>query len=71
MKLFRLGYFKTYLLLKQICGDFEVLGITRLFDLFARVLIVIPGDVVCKSVLNFVVKPFINPQTLSQFQLLP
>ena len=44
MKLFRLGYFKTYLLLKKICGDFEVLGITRLFDLFARVLIVIPGD---------------------------
>ena len=41
MKLFRLGYFKTYLLLK-ICEDFEVLGITRLFDLFARVLI--PGD---------------------------
>ena len=40
MKLYRLGYFKTYLLLK--CGDFEVLGITRLFDLFARVLI--PGD---------------------------
>ena len=40
MKLFRLGYFKTYLLLKK--WDFEVLGITRLFDLFARVLI--PGD---------------------------
>ena len=36
MKLFRLGYFKTYL---KICGDFEVLGnVTRLLDLFARVL---------------------------------
>ena len=42
MKLFRLGNFKTYILLKKICGDFEVLDITRLFDLFARVLI--PGD---------------------------
>ena len=40
MKLFRLGYFKTDLLLKK--GDFEVLGITRLFYLFARVQI--PGD---------------------------
>ena len=42
MKLFRVGYFKTYLLLKKVCGDSEVLGITKLFDLFARVLI--PGD---------------------------
>ena len=38
MKLFRLGYFKTYLLLNKYMG-IEVLGITRLFDLFARVLI--------------------------------
>ena len=42
MKLFRLGYFKTYLLLKKYVGILKLLGITRLFDLFARVLI--PGD---------------------------
>ena len=42
MKQFLLGYFKTYLLLKKTCGDFGVLGITRLLDLFGRVLI--PGD---------------------------
>ena len=34
--------FQDLSIVKQICGDFEVLGITRLFDLFARVLI--PGD---------------------------
>ena len=37
MKQFLLGYFKTYLLLKKICLDFEVLS--RLFDLFDMVLI--------------------------------
>ena len=42
MKQFRPGYFKSYLLLKKTCGDFGVLGITRLLELFARVLI--PGD---------------------------
>ena len=42
MKQFLLGYFKTYLLLKKTCGDVGVLDITRLLDLFARVLI--PGD---------------------------
>ena len=42
MKLFRLGYFKTYLLLKKYVGILKLLGITRLFDLFARVLI--PGE---------------------------
>ena len=45
-----------------------MLGITRVFDLFARVLI---PEMVSRSVFNFVVKPFIFPQTLSQFQLLP
>ena len=39
MKQFLLGYFKTYLLLQKTCGDFGVLCITRLLDLFARVLI--------------------------------
>ena len=39
-----------------------MLGITRLFDLFARVLI---PEMVSKSVFNFVVKPFIYPQTLT------
>ena len=35
--------FQDLSIVKKICGDFEVLGITRLFDdLFARVLI--PGD---------------------------
>ena len=38
MKQFRPGYFKTYQLLKKTCGNFGVLGITRLRDLFARVL---------------------------------
>ena len=38
MKQFRPGYFKTYELFKKTCGDFGVLGITRLLDLFARVL---------------------------------
>ncbi len=38
MKQFRPGYFKTYQLLKKGCGNFGVLGITRLLDLFARVL---------------------------------
>ena len=38
MKQFRPGYFKTYELIKPTCGDFGVLGITRLLDLFARVL---------------------------------
>ena len=38
MKQFRPGYFKTYELLKKNFGDFGVLGITRLLDLFARVL---------------------------------
>ena len=42
MKLFRLGYFKTYLLLKKYVGILKLLGITRLFDFFARV--PIPGD---------------------------
>ena len=41
MKQFRLGYFMTYLLLKKR-GDFGVLGLTRLLDLFAKLLI--PGD---------------------------
>ena len=36
------GLFQDLSIVKKICGDFEVLGITRLFDLFARVLI--PGD---------------------------
>ena len=34
--------FQDLSIVKQICGFFEVLGITKLFDLFARVLI--PGD---------------------------
>ena len=34
--------FQDLSIVKKICGNFEVLGITRLFDLFARVLI--PGD---------------------------
>ena len=39
MKQFRPGYFKTYeLFKKKTCGDFGVLVITRLLDLFARVL---------------------------------
>ena len=38
MKQFRPGYFKTYQLLQKTCGHFGVLGITRLLDLFARVL---------------------------------
>ena len=38
MKQFCPRYFKTYQLLKTTCGDFGVLGITRLLDLFARVL---------------------------------
>ena len=38
MKQFRLGYFKTYLLLKKTCGDIGVIGITKLLDFFARVL---------------------------------
>ena len=38
MKQFCPGYFKTYELLKKTWGDFGVLGITRLLDLFARVL---------------------------------
>ena len=42
MKQFRPGYLKTYILLKKNCGAFGVLGITRLLELFARVLI--PGD---------------------------
>ena len=32
MKQFRPGYFKTYQLLIKTCGDFGVLGITRLLD---------------------------------------
>ena len=32
MKQFRPGYFKTYQLFKKTCGDFGVLGITRLLD---------------------------------------
>ena len=38
MKQFCPGYFKTYELLNKTCGDFGVLGITRLLDLFVRVL---------------------------------
>ena len=34
--------FQDLSIVKKICGDFQVLGITRLFDIFARVLI--PGD---------------------------
>ena len=34
--------FQDLSIVKKIYGDFEVLGITRLFGLFARVLI--PGD---------------------------
>ena len=34
--------FQDLSIVKKICGDVEVLGITRLFDLFARELI--PGD---------------------------
>ena len=36
MKQFRPGYFKTYELFKKTCGDFGVLGFTRLLDLSAR-----------------------------------
>ena len=38
---------------KKICGDFGVLGVSRLLDLFARLLI--PGD--GKQIRVFVVKP--------------
>ena len=41
MKQYLLGYFKTYLLLKKTCGDFGVLCMTRLLDIFAGVLIII------------------------------
>ena len=34
--------FQDLSIIKKTCGDFGVLGITRLFDLFARILI--PGD---------------------------
>ena len=49
MKQFRPCYFKTYKLLKKTCGDFGVLGITRLLDFLL-------GCCVSKSVFNFCVK---------------
>ena len=36
MMQFRPGYFKTYQLLNKNCGDFGVLGITRLLDFLLR-----------------------------------
>ena len=61
--------FQDLSIVKKICGDFEVLG--KILDCLTFSLGYSYQEMVSKSLFNFVMKPFINPQTLSQFQLLP